>query len=312
MVKDIRGELNKITSPIDVIARKVGDRQAKLQNVLLQCQEFQVSFDDFLEKLDDLDTKVSSQDPISAVLDSVKGQKQENEAIKDAIRLQEPVFQNLLKAGEAVLENLDDEQEKAALEKKISDMKTRFEDAKDKADDRQNKLEKVEEEAQKYRDEIELLADMLEKAEEQVKEFEPLSSDREKLAKQKELLSKIQDAADKLKSGVPGVQDNAGALLNDAEADKNVVEEEVDDLVKRIENLKAALDDREEKLAAVQQAAEDYHVTVAQVEDVFASAYDDVDAPVVFGADSDKAAEHLNKIKVSSCHVALLIRFWVV
>lgn len=279
--------------------------------MLLQCQEFQVSFDDFLDKLDDLDTKVSSQAPISAVLDSVKGQKQENEATQDAIRLQEPVFQKLLKAGEAVLENLDDEQEKKALEKKISDMKTRFEEAKAKTDDRQNKLEKVEDEAQKYRDEIEPLSDMLAKAEEQVKDFEPLSCDREKLAKQKELLHKIQDAADKLKSGVPGVQDNVSALLNDAETDKNVVEEEVDDLVKRIENLKAALDDREEKLGEVQLAAEDYHVTVAQVEDVFASAFDDVDAPGVFGADSDKAAEHLNKIKVSCRYVALLNWFWI-
>ena len=281
------------------MARKVGDRQAKLQNVLLQCQEFQVSFDDFLDKLDDLDTKVASPDPISAILDCVKAKKQENEEIQDAIRQQQPVFEKLLKAGEAVLENLDDEQEKKALEKKISDMKTRFEDANEKTDERQNKLEKVEEEAQKYRDEIELLFEMLGKAEEQVKEFEPLSSDREKLAKQRDLLHKIQDAADKLQSGVPGAQDNADALLNDAETDKNVVEEEVDHLVERIENLKAVLDEREEKLAEVQQAAEDYHVTVAQVEDVFASVYDDVDAPAIFGVDSDKAAEHLEKIKVS-------------
>jgi len=76
----------------------------------------------------------------------------------------------------------------------------------------------------------------------------------------------------------------------------------VDDMVKRIENLNAALSDRGDQLAAVEQAADDYHVTVSQVEDVFASAYDDVDAPAFFGIDSDKAAEQLNKIKVKQIH----------
>lgn len=298
VVRDIRGELNKLTAPLDVVARKINDRQAKLQSVLLQCQEFQVSFDDFLENLDDLETKVSSQEPISAVLNTVRKQKQDNEAVQDGINQQQPVVEKLLKAGEAVLENLDDEQEKEALKKKIEDMKERFEKAKQQTDDRQNKLETVENEAQKYRADADSLSSMLASAEEQVSDFAPLSSDKPKLAKQREILEDILKAAENLKSDVPQVKDSVDALKDDAEADVNVLEDEVDDLVKRIENLNAALADRDEQLTAVEQAAEDYHVTVAQVEDVFASAYDDVDAPALFGIDSDKAAEQLNKIKV--------------
>lgn len=43
VVRDVRGELNKIVAPVDVILRKLGERQVKLQNALLRSQEFQAS-----------------------------------------------------------------------------------------------------------------------------------------------------------------------------------------------------------------------------------------------------------------------------
>jgi len=42
VVRDVRGELNKIVSPVDAILRKLAERQVKLQNALLRSQEFQV------------------------------------------------------------------------------------------------------------------------------------------------------------------------------------------------------------------------------------------------------------------------------
>lgn len=42
VVRDVRGELNKIVAPIDIISRKLAERQVKLQNALLRSQEFQV------------------------------------------------------------------------------------------------------------------------------------------------------------------------------------------------------------------------------------------------------------------------------
>ena len=42
VVRDVRGELNKIVAPIDIISRKLSERQVKLQNALLRSQEFQV------------------------------------------------------------------------------------------------------------------------------------------------------------------------------------------------------------------------------------------------------------------------------
>lgn len=51
VVRAVRGELNKIVSPVDVILRKLAERQVKLQNALLRSQEFQVQTDAYLENL---------------------------------------------------------------------------------------------------------------------------------------------------------------------------------------------------------------------------------------------------------------------
>ena len=298
VVRDIRNELNKISSPLEVIARKIADRQAKLQNALMQCQEFQVSFDEFLDKLTSLEDTVSNQEPISALHDKVKAQRQENELLKGDVDQQEPVFEKLVKAGEAVLENLEDEPEREALAEKINTMKDRWEDVKKKVQDRQENLETVEAHAQKYHDDADTLEAVLAAAEKQVEAFEPLSVDRDNIAKQKALLSQIKEAADKLKGDVPGVDEDVGSLKEGAEQDVPVVEQEVDELKARIDKLNATLTEREEQLTALELAAEEYHVTVENVEDVFAQAYDAVDAPVVFGTDTDKAADRLAKIKV--------------
>lgn len=51
IVRDVRGELDKIVSPVDAILRKLAERQVKLQNALLRSQEFQVQTVACLENL---------------------------------------------------------------------------------------------------------------------------------------------------------------------------------------------------------------------------------------------------------------------
>ena len=77
VVADIHGKLNKIRDVLDKMAAKMDQRQDRLQNVLLQSQEFQVSFDDFLEKLANVEEQVARQEPVSAVYDTVKEQNRE-------------------------------------------------------------------------------------------------------------------------------------------------------------------------------------------------------------------------------------------
>ncbi|EDO29908.1 predicted protein [Nematostella vectensis] len=208
-----------------------------------------------------------------------------------------------MQSGESVLENLDDDNEKQALQDKISELEAGFESAKDKAAERQGKLEKVEPEAQQFRQEADIIRALIEDAEKQVHAFEPLSSDLAQIAKQRDLLEQIKASADKLVSGMTELGQTADSLKDKAEADEDVIQDEVDDLLRKIKELTATLNKREAELSVVEQAAEEYHVTVAHVEDVFTSAYDAVDAPAVFGTDTDHAEEQLHKIKALRDHL---------
>ena len=77
VVADIHGQLNKVRAVLDKMAAKMEQRQNRLQNVLLQSQEFQVSFDDFLERLAKVEEQIARQEPVSAVYDTVKEQNRE-------------------------------------------------------------------------------------------------------------------------------------------------------------------------------------------------------------------------------------------
>lgn len=81
VVADIHGQLNKIRAVLDKMAAKMDQRQDRLQNVLLQSQEFQVSFEDFLEKLAKVEEQIARQEPVSAVYDTVKDQSREQKVL---------------------------------------------------------------------------------------------------------------------------------------------------------------------------------------------------------------------------------------
>ena len=258
----------------------------------------QVSFDEFMTKLDTFEEQLANQQPISALYETVQVQRQENEALQKDLSLQDPVFEKLVQNGQGVVDALEDAPERDAMEKKIAELKTRWQDVKDKVGDRQKQLIKVEKEALEYRQQADSLSLLLGDAEKQVGEFEPLTVDIESIGKQKELVQQIKGMVDKLKSDVRDVGGSADELKEDAQRDEPVVEAEVKDFVARIEKLSASLDQRVEQLSAIEAASHDYHVTVKKVENVFSEAFDIVDAPVVCATDTESASQQLAKIKV--------------
>ncbi|XP_066018383.1 microtubule-actin cross-linking factor 1-like [Pocillopora verrucosa] len=231
------GELNKIVSPVDLILRKLAERQVKLQNALLRSQEFQVSFDEFMAKLDTFEDELAKQDPISALHETVQVQRQENEALQKELALQDPVSEKLVQNGQGVVDALEDAPERKFMEKKMEELKSRWQSLKGKVDERQNKLVKVEPEAQKIPSGCRFLGYAASRCRKQVDEFEPLTVDIDNIAKQKELVKQIQGMADKLKSDVQEVGGSADELKEQAEKDVPVLEAEVEDYVARIEKL---------------------------------------------------------------------------
>ena len=81
VVADVYGKLNKVRTALDALSSKVNQRQNRLQNVLLQSQEFQVSFEDFLERLANVEEQSNKLEPVSGLHEKSKEQGQEHKVI---------------------------------------------------------------------------------------------------------------------------------------------------------------------------------------------------------------------------------------
>ena len=77
VVADVYSKLYKVRTALDKLSARADQRLSRLQHVLLQSQEFQVSFDEFLAKLGLVEESTALQSPVSGVYDSVKEQKQQ-------------------------------------------------------------------------------------------------------------------------------------------------------------------------------------------------------------------------------------------
>ena len=77
VVADVYSKLYKVRTALDKLAARADQRLGRLQHVLLQSQEFHVSFAEFLEKLGRVEEQLALQDPVSGVYGTVKEQNQQ-------------------------------------------------------------------------------------------------------------------------------------------------------------------------------------------------------------------------------------------
>ena len=82
VVAEIKDKLDKVDLPYEDIRAKLNELEGKLQAAQMRTQEFNVAFDDFKEKLDEIEELATKQQPVSAVFDTVKKQKKADEVCK--------------------------------------------------------------------------------------------------------------------------------------------------------------------------------------------------------------------------------------
>jgi hypothetical protein len=88
-------------------------------------QEFDANCEDLETKLGDLESKLATLRPVSAIYDTVKIQEIDGESLKEDLEKYEPVYKNVVEEGEQLLEDMEHGDEKDALVEKLSDLKTR-------------------------------------------------------------------------------------------------------------------------------------------------------------------------------------------
>ena len=78
VVADVYSKLYKARSTLDELSARADQRLSRLQHVLLQSQEFQISLEEFLCVLGRLEEQITRAAPVSGVLVTVKEQHNEH------------------------------------------------------------------------------------------------------------------------------------------------------------------------------------------------------------------------------------------
>lgn len=79
VVAAIKNKLDKVESPYEDLRAKVTELEGRLQAAQIRSQEFTVSFRDFKDKLQDMEELTANLQPVSAVYDTLKQQKSNDE-----------------------------------------------------------------------------------------------------------------------------------------------------------------------------------------------------------------------------------------
>jgi len=113
-------------SQIDDVTMKVEIRQNRLQETVLRSQKFEESLDDFLDTLSKLEERMEKEKPVSGKLELVKQQKDEHAQIHNDVMQLEPVFEQIIKAAENLIETSEAGDELEKFKQQVEETKQRY------------------------------------------------------------------------------------------------------------------------------------------------------------------------------------------
>lgn len=104
IVAAIKNKLDKVDSPYEDLKAKITELEGRLQAAQIRSQEFNVSFSDFKDKLEDMEELTANLQPVSAVYDTLKQQRSDDEVNTQKNTVQFPF--NISCTGQAVSRKL--------------------------------------------------------------------------------------------------------------------------------------------------------------------------------------------------------------
>lgn len=79
LVAEVNEKLGDVKVPFERLHTKVIQRQARLQNIIIQGQDFQLSLREALSTLEEFEHSIAQQEPLSAEYEAVAQQKEDHE-----------------------------------------------------------------------------------------------------------------------------------------------------------------------------------------------------------------------------------------
>jgi len=299
----VREELSKMHSALDAVEAKLQDRLNKLNNAVMQGQEFDESFSDINDKLGSMDFQTKRQKPVSPVWpETVKQQQEQNDLVKEMAPLKK-LYDRLMKAADKVVDTLEDGEEKDQTVEKVNDMKKKWDDINEKIDKRDKLLDEIEPLAKDHHDKKQPFDDWLTEAETSLKDLEPVPTTVEEYNK---LCKAVKDFVVDVEDHIPehnSLNETLEALDNQVnerpeECDKtNKLKEETDKLNKRWDKLEATSEKCKSKVEKLREPLKKFSDDTKKT----SKALDDIERSLeyepLFGIDSKQGKDELQRIE---------------
>ncbi|XP_068773810.1 microtubule-actin cross-linking factor 1 isoform X13 [Struthio camelus] len=222
---ELRKRLETVALPLKGLEDLAADRMNRLQTALASSQQFQHMFDELRTWLDDKLCQQAQSQPISAKLERLQSQIQEQEEFQKSLNQHSGSYEMIVAEGESFLLSVQPGEEKTILQNQLVSLKTHWEELSKQVADRHSKLKDCLQKAQKYQRHTEDLLPWVEDCKAKMSELEvtldPVQLEAT-LLRSKALLSDVE----KRRSLLEMLNSAADILIDASQTDEDDVRDE--------------------------------------------------------------------------------------
>ncbi|XP_074790600.1 microtubule-actin cross-linking factor 1 isoform X8 [Natator depressus] len=169
---ELRKRLETVALPLKGLEDLAADRMNRLQTALASSQQFQHMFDELRTWLDDKLCQQAQSRPISAKLERLQCQIQEQEEFQKSLNQHSGSYEMIVAEGESLLLSVQPGEEKTALQSQLVGLKTHWDELSKQVTDRNSRLKDCLQKAQKYQRHMEDLLPWVEDCKAKMSELE--------------------------------------------------------------------------------------------------------------------------------------------
>eukprot|EP00075_Anas_platyrhynchos_P010335 XP_027299588.1 microtubule-actin cross-linking factor 1 isoform X18 [Anas platyrhynchos] len=257
---ELRKRLETVALPLKGLEDLAADRMNRLQTALASSQQFQHMFDELRTWLDDKLCQQAQSQPISAKLERLQSQIQEQEEFQKSLNQHSGSYEMIVAEGESLLLSVQPGEEKTTLQNQLVSLKTHWEELSKQAADRHSKLKDCLQKAQKYQRHTEDLLPWVEDCKAKMSELEvtldPVQLEAT-LLRSKAMLSDVE----KRRSLLEMLNSAADILIDASQTDEDDIRDEkaginqkMDAITEELQAKTGSLDEMSQRLKEFQES----------------------------------------------------------
>ncbi|NXF81404.1 MACF1 factor, partial [Sclerurus mexicanus] len=262
---ELRKRLETVALPLKGLEDLAADRMNRLQTALASSQQFQHMFDELRTWLDDKLCQQAQSQPISAKLERLQSQIQEQEEFQKSLNQHSGSYEMIVAEGESLLLSVQPGEEKTTLQNQLVSLKTHWEELSKQAADRHSKLKDCLQKAQKYQRHTEDLLPWVEDCQAKMAELEvtldPVQLEAT-LLRSKAMLSDVE----KRRSLLEMLNSAADILIDASQTDEDDVRDEKAGINQKMDAITEELQTKTGSIEEMSQRLKEFQESFKNIE----------------------------------------------